>query len=287
MRNFLSRFLLVAVALPALYAAAVYLPQHGHAAIVAIVLLFSAGCGVELAGFFVRRGVGVSVPLFAVLSSLPTLLLWTVLRIPPPDPLSTLSVFVGGYGFLLAAMFLPFAIPRRPEAIAESLFRSVALAFPLLYPGILSAAVVLIADLPGAATEALIWFALLVFGNDSAAWAVGMLFGRHRGVVSVSPNKSLEGFFGAYGGSLAAAFLGPVLFPQILSGTPIRLLALGLLVGTAVIAGDLFESSLKRSAGIKDSGVIIPGRGGFLDTFDSILFAAPVFYAAVTILDLV
>ncbi len=287
MKNFVSRFLLVSVALPALYVAVVYLPQQGHAAIIAVVLIFCAGCGAELAGFFERRGVGAPLPLFAVLSALPALLLWIVLRIPMPASLSSLGVFVGGYGFLLLAVFLPFAFPSRQEEIAESLFKSVSRAFPLLYPGLLAVPIVLIADLPGASTEALIWFALLVFGNDSAAWAVGMLAGRHRGVVAVSPNKSLEGFAGAFGGSLAAAFLGPALYPRALSGPPWKLLILGILVGAAVIAGDLFESALKRSAGMKDSGAVIPGRGGFLDTFDSILFAAPVFYAAITILDLI
>ncbi len=53
---------------------------------------------------------------------------------------------------------------------------------------------------------------------------------------------------------------------------------MGSAIGAAVIVGDLFESALKRSAGIKDSGSAVPGRGGFLDSFDSLLFAAPVFY---------
>jgi phosphatidate cytidylyltransferase len=288
MKNFLSRFLLVGVALPSLYSAAVYLPQHGHAAIVAVVLVFTAGCGVEIAGIFERRGIRAPAFLLAGLACLPTILLWVALRVFPEAPSSALGVFVAGYGLVLVAAFAPFAFPRKPEDIADSLSKSAARAFPLLYPGLLAASLVLIADLPGdSSTAALIWFAMLVFGNDSAAWAVGMLAGRHRGVSAVSPNKSLEGFAGAFSGSLGAAFLGPALYPRSLSGSSWKLLVLGVLVGTAVIAGDLFESALKRSAGIKDSGSIIPGRGGFLDTFDSILFAAPVFYAAVLFLDLV
>lgn len=287
MKNYLSRFLLVAVALPALYAAAVYLPRHGHAAIVAVVLVFTAGCGTELSALFNQRGVKAEAPLWAALSVLPGLYLWTLLRLFPGDSSRTLQAFIAGFGMFLVAAFLPFAFPRRHEDLQVSLVRSAARAFPLLYPGLLSAPLVLIADLPNTSTPALIWFALLVFGNDSAAWAVGMLAGRHRGVVVASPNKSVEGFIGAFAGSLAAAFLGPALYPRALPGSPWKLILLGILVGVAVITGDLFESSLKRSAGMKDSGSVIPGRGGFLDTFDSILFAAPVFYAAVLILDLV
>lgn len=285
MKNFLSRFLLVALALPSLYAAAVYLPQHGHAAIVGIVVIFAAGCGAELAGLLRLRGLPAPWPLSSALSAAPALLLWSSFRLFPGPAVP--GIFVAGFGLALLAALLPLAFPRNAEEIGNSVYRSAARAVPLLYPGLLSASIVLIAELPGSSTAALIWFALLVFGNDSAAWAVGMLAGRHRGVAPVSPNKSLEGFLGAYGGSLAAAFLGPALYPGNLSGRPWEFILLGLLVGTAVIAGDLFESALKRSAGIKDSGSVIPGRGGVLDTFDSILFAAPVYYAAVTILDLV
>ena len=157
----------------------------------------------------------------------------------------------------------------------------------MIYPGLFASAIILIADYPTSSTQAILWFALLVFGNDSAAWAVGMLFGKHRGIVVVSPNKSLEGFVGAYAGSLGASFLGRLLFSGAISGSAWKLTVLGLAVGTAVITGDLFESALKRSVGIKDSGTAIPGRGGFLDTFDSIIFAAPVFYAAVRILEII
>jgi len=287
MKNFLSRFLLVATALPALYALVVFFPQRGHAALVVVVLAFSAGCGVELAGLFSRRGIKAEARLFSGLSVLPPALLWIAGQAFPSAPDAVLGVFVACYALVFLAAFLPFAFPARPEGIGESLPRSAARAFPLVYPGLFSASLVLIAGTGESASAVLIWFALLVFCNDSAAWAVGMLFGRHRGVAVVSPNKSLEGFVGAYAGSLAAAFLGPALYPSALSGSPWKLVFLSLLVGTAVIAGDLFESALKRSAGTKDSGAAIPGRGGFLDTFDSILFAAPVFYAAISILDLV
>jgi len=101
--------------------------------------------------------------------------------------------------------------------------------------------------------------------------------GHKRGIFTVSPNKSLEGLLAGMAGSVGFAFLGPVLLPGIVPRSWPTLLALGLACGVAVVAGDLFESAIKRSAGVKDSGSIVPGRGGILDSFDSLLFAAPVF----------
>ena len=151
------------------------------------------------------------------------------------------------------------------------------------YTGILPGFLMLIvAGFPDA-KNAIITFALLTFGNDSLAWLFGKLFGKRRNVVDVSPNKSVAGFIGGAIGSIAGAFLG--LGPLAGSWKPegSRYLVLSLVLGAGmaffVIAGDLFESALKRSAGMKDSGVIVPGRGGVLDSFDSLYFSAPFFVA--------
>ena len=88
----------------------------------------------------------------------------------------------------------------------------------------------------------------------------------------------MAGFIGGACGSVGLAFGCAALFPYALGGPWWTTLILGSVIGAAVIVGDLFESALKRSAGIKDSGSAVPGRGGFLDSFDSLLFAAPVFY---------
>ncbi|HSV56654.1 MAG TPA: phosphatidate cytidylyltransferase [Magnetospirillaceae bacterium] len=287
MRNILFRFMLVAVVLPALYAAVVFLPGHGHAVFIAVVVGACAGCGAELASFFKRKGIRAEAFLFAFLSALPPALLWGARRVFADNPQAAGTAFLSGLGLVLLAVLAPFALSSRQDQTADALPRAAARVFPLLYPGLMAVSLVVIADCGEASTTLLLWFAMLVLGNDSMAWAVGMVLGRHRGVVPVSPNKSLEGFAGAYAGSLAAAFLGPKLFPAQLLGSPWRLLILGLVVGTAAVAGDLFESALKRSAGMKDSGRTIPGRGGVLDSFDSIIFAAPVFLAAIDLLGLV
>ena len=144
----------------------------------------------------------------------------------------------------------------------------------------------LLASEPRWAMESLLCFAGLTLGNDSLAWFFGVTLGRKRGIVAVSPNKSAAGFFGGMGGSVGLAFVARAIFPYAMGASWIATVGLGLAVGAAVLVGDLFESALKRSAGTKDSGSAVPGRGGFLDSFDSILFAAPVFYAASLILGL-
>jgi phosphatidate cytidylyltransferase len=121
-------------------------------------------------------------------------------------------------------------------------------------------------------------FALLLnWAGDSGAYFVGRAFGRHKLAPRVSPNKSWEG--AAASVATAAAIAGAYLvwaFPGISIAAAVGLTALANAAGQV---GDLAESALKRGAGVKDSGTILPGHGGLLDRVDSTLFALPVIYA--------
>lgn len=122
----------------------------------------------------------------------------------------------------------------------------------------------------------LLLIAFIVMAGDSAAYYVGSAFGKHRLYPAVSPKKSIEGALGGLLGSFCGAMLVKYAFFTQLSHADVLLTAL--LVGISGQIGDLFESLIKRSFGVKDSGAIIPGHGGVLDRLDSILFAAPVTY---------
>lgn len=117
---------------------------------------------------------------------------------------------------------------------------------------------------------------LIVMTNDSAAYYTGSAFGKHRLYPRVSPKKSIEGALGGLAGSICGTMLAKfTFFPQLSIGD--ALLA-AIFIGTLGQTGDLFESLLKRSFGVKDSGNSIPGHGGVLDRLDSIIFAAPAMY---------
>jgi phosphatidate cytidylyltransferase len=131
-------------------------------------------------------------------------------------------------------------------------------------------------------TNGIEWIFLLmviVMAGDSGAYYVGSNFGRRKLYSIVSPNKSVEGALGGLAGSVIGAFIAKAtFFPSL---TAFDSLATALLLGILGQLGDLFESFLKRSFGVKDSGAIFPGHGGVLDRLDSILFAAPAaFYYA-------
>lgn len=122
-------------------------------------------------------------------------------------------------------------------------------------------------------------FLIFVFMCDSFAWFFGILFGKStRGFVAASPNKSLVGFAGGIAGSIACGLLLKLLLPSVFTISYKNLIILGLITSIAAIVGDLIESVFKRSCDVKDSGNLIPGRGGVLDSIDSILIAAPIFY---------
>ena len=118
---------------------------------------------------------------------------------------------------------------------------------------------------------------ILIWLNDTGAYCVGSLIGKRRLFERLSPKKSWEGFFGglvfsSLGSWLCFSYLGTL--PQMELGA-IGSIAIGAAIAIAATWGDLFESLIKRTAGIKDSGTLIPGHGGVLDRIDSLLIAAP------------
>ncbi len=122
------------------------------------------------------------------------------------------------------------------------------------------------------------WLAIAILAtwiNDTVAYFVGSLWGRHRLWVRLSPKKTWEGLIG---GLVVTALLGAWPFAGWLGLGPVWGALLGLLIGLTATFGDLVESMWKRQSGLKDSGHLIPGHGGMLDRIDSLLFIVPAVY---------
>ena len=122
------------------------------------------------------------------------------------------------------------------------------------------------------------WLLAAVALADTGAYFTGRAFGRRKLAPAVSPGKTVEGAVGGAVAVLAWSVCAAALF----DGAITRWLLLGVAVFAAAVVGDLFESTLKRVRGVKDSGGILPGHGGILDRIDSVLPAAPVFALLVT-----
>ncbi len=126
--------------------------------------------------------------------------------------------------------------------------------------------------------ESVFLLMLTVMVSDTAQYYTGRTFGRRPLAAAISPKKTIEGAIGGLVfGTLLFVVLGAWWAPQFTAGVRI---VLGLAIVVLGIAGDLFESLLKRRANVKDSSSLIPGHGGVLDRIDALLFAAPAYYAA-------
>ncbi len=228
--------------------------------------------GWELAGLF--GAIGWRAPRFLPAAALIVFVLarWGCFG-PARAPL-TAAVWVAGLCWLLFP-----ARPRWPRAGPGSWGVHLLGAF---YLGLLLAALGGLGGKPdpaatsGGPAAARVLFALaVVFSCDTGAYAVGTLFGRHRLWPAVSPKKTWEGLAG---GLIASAGVSALLAGPLVPGLGLaRGALLGLAAGVASQLGDLVESRLKRVAGAKDAGGVIPGHGGVLDRLDSLIFAAPIF----------
>jgi phosphatidate cytidylyltransferase len=169
---------------------------------------------------------------------------------------------------VVAAAALSLTEPRRAGAPGSAAIDVLG----ALFVGALFAHLILLRDEAGSGpTLALLG---VVWANDIGAYLVGVRFGRRKLAPAISPGKSVEGFVG---GLVAAALVAAVVAPA-LGRPPIPMGLIALAVALAGVAGDLSKSTMKRAAGVKDSGAILPGHGGVLDRFDAVLFGIPVGY---------
>lgn len=141
-----------------------------------------------------------------------------------------------------------------------------------------------------AAGKYLVWFVFLCsWGSDTCAYAVGVLFGKHKMTPKLSPKKSIEG---AIGGIVGAALLFALYIYLIeqrfelaqFGISPVGAAALGAVGALVSMVGDLAASAIKRDYGIKDYGKLIPGHGGIMDRFDSVIIVAPLIYIGLSLM---
>jgi phosphatidate cytidylyltransferase len=169
------------------------------------------------------------------------------------------------------AGFITWAMSAFGIAYVGLLLPTIALVAHLAPPGGSSATPVGIIGLSSGVAWTLT-LVLVVWGYDTGAYLIGRMIGRTRLVDHISPSKTVEGL----AGGLVAATLAAGIGAALLGLEPWHPLLIGPVVGMAAQAGDLAESLLKRAAGRKESGFLVPGHGGILDRVDSFLFAAPV-----------
>lgn len=117
---------------------------------------------------------------------------------------------------------------------------------------------------------------VIVFSFDSTAYIVGKLLGVRKIVPQISPGKTIEGAIGGFIGALVGFYMA--IMYQGVSIAHYKMFIITFIVCSAAFVGDIFESFLKRQANIKDSGIILPGHGGFLDRFDAVIFAVYFFF---------
>ena len=153
-----------------------------------------------------------------------------------------------------------------------------------VYLGVPLACLMLIRDM-GAGNEGLLLAIAMLFSiwaTDSFAYLGGSLFGKHKLAPQISPKKSWEGLVAGAIGGIVFWYVVPLVF--VGSASWRAAVILGIVVTLTALLGDLFESRIKREAGVKDSGTLLPGHGGLLDRIDSLLLTAPILFIVFSVL---
>ena len=201
------------------------------------------------------------------------------------DSWAVKAVLLGLLVILFLAAVFTYGTERavRAEQVLFGLFGGI------LYPVLMSSLVQLRMMRSGGRVPYGALYVLLpvisAFLTDTGAYFFGMFFGKHRGIVPVSPKKSVEGFIGGLlSGVVFMTLYGMVLNRLFVLGADLRIMAVYGFVGSFVtMLGDRAFSLIKRQYGIKDYGNLLPGHGGMLDRFDSMSFAAPTMWLLVTL----
>ncbi len=193
--------------------------------------------------------------------------------------LGMIVYFASIYGdqlYILSSIFLLFTVVTAIDLFSNRLENAATrIAFSLLatvYVAFFMSAIYKVSELnngPRLITGLLI----ITWITDSAAYFVGMNLGKHRGVFKASPKKSIEGFIGG----IVFAFISAFAYKYVKDITITQAIFMAIAAGFFGQFGDLIESVIKRDFGVKDSGSLLPGHGGILDRFDSLMISAPAF----------
>lgn len=262
----LKRWLTSIVAVPVLSALILYGPMASFAALIAVV-----GAIATWEYFFIvfkgdKSRIFSPIPVWCALSGLSILVAAAFLR-------TDLLFFLAWISFAgMAVLSMRGFSGSRGREILDLVARGVQ--FVIYIPMPLAALILLRGQHDGVAW--IFFLAFIIFIGDAAAFYAGTYLGRHKLHPAISPGKTIEGAIGGLAANLVVAMVFKTLFLPDLSSVIILIFAL--LAGIAGQLGDLFESELKRTSQIKDSGHILPGHGGILDRIDALIFAAPLAY---------
>lgn len=252
-------------------------PHLGLVFFGAFLLFVNAGCTFEFFRMVKTQGARPS-RVLGYIFSLTAMLL--VIAIPLVDnPLLGFGLVFGSFALFPMCFALSAIVQLWKQS--DQPFRDAAYSMvPLLYIGLPLS--LMLALVPDAGARVVLMLVLMVWLNDSGAYIGGSLFGKHKMWERHSPGKTWEGTaFGVLVTVLVAVFVGPWIQPAV---AWYHWLALGLICSVIDTLGDLVESMLKRSVGMKDSGNIMPGHGGFLDRFDSLLIIMPFAFAYINLI---
>jgi phosphatidate cytidylyltransferase len=271
-QNLVARISVAAVTIPII----LWISYQGGAWLFGMVLLFAV---LAISEFMINEGHSVSSPQFWLGGS--AVVLMALSRFEPAYGWFWLQYFFSGATgviliFLVSGMLLAIG-KKSPVELFTTHSR---ILWGVLYVGLLYPYVYMLGDTRATLVESVAsggdWL-LFLFGllwvGDTAAMGIGRWFGRHKLAPAVSPNKTVEGFVGGIVGALVVAVVMYKWKFEHLYFAHVLIIAIGCSVFGQL--GDLVESMWKRSLSIKDSSSIIPGHGGVLDRFDSLLFAAP------------
>ncbi|MCL2070039.1 MAG: phosphatidate cytidylyltransferase [Treponema sp.] len=276
MKKIVQRFLVFFVGFPLLLSLILLFPHYNHLLLNLTLLVFSILSALEFRNILAKKNLHISAAESLVFGALFPAVWILIVCFDFPKHI------VAGT-FILAASWLLFSLVfMKKENLNASIGRVTAGFAVMIYPGLFLAWAIRLAAFGEASMVILIFF-LVVLLNDSAAWAAGNLWGSgNRGFVAASPNKSIAGFIGGLFFSVLSGIAAALFIPSAFSSTLMPSLPagalLGLVAGLAATIGDLAESAIKRSVGVSDSGAKIMGRGGALDSVDSVALAAPVYY---------
>ncbi len=273
-RNLITRIATAIVAVPVLLA----IFYHGGVYYLALMCLIATFCSIEffaLAGSDIRKS-----------------------RRTYITAISLLIIISAFFDFMLMNLFFTFLIifsmilEFRKKDFSDCLQDLGMTLLPLIYFGWMLAHGVLLRNFPGGegtlsydsfnrGPEGIGFFLVVLavsctFLNDAGAFFFGKAFGKKKLASHISSGKTVVGLIGGFFVSIISAFAVNIIFENPLPATWVALYAI--IIASAAVAGDLFESTIKRGAGVKDSGSLIPGHGGMLDRFDSLIFVFPCTY---------